>query len=105
SRPAPTGTRTARSAMVVVVREAVREVLLAVWPALRAVVRVVRLALAAGLRRAVLRLVAVARFCVPEVLVAMLCCRSRLDLVCESIERVFVPDRLAPVTEHGMKSS
>ena len=70
SRPAPTGTRTARSA-IVVDREALREVLLALRPVRVPAVRLVRLAAVAGLRRVVLRLVVVARCCVPGVLVAM----------------------------------
>jgi uncharacterized protein involved in cysteine biosynthesis len=78
-------------------------VVLAVRVARLAVVRVVRPALVAGLRRVVLRLLVVARFCVPEVVVAI--AAPDLDLVCESIEHVFVHNRLAPVTEHGMKSS
>lgn len=39
-----------------------------------------------------------AGFCVPEVLVAILLSCSRLDLVWEMIEHVFVHDRLARVT-------
>ena len=58
--PAPTGTRTARSARVVVVRDAVREVLL--------VVRLVRVPALAGVRL-VVRLVVLAGFRAPGVVV------------------------------------
>ena len=66
-------------------------------------VRVLRPEAVDGLRRVVLRFVVVAGFGVPGVLVLMSLLHSGLDLVCESIEHVFVHDRLARVTDDGMK--
>ena len=95
-RPAPTGTSTARSAIVVDVRDAVREAL---------VVPLVPAPAPVGLRLVVLRLVVVLGFFEPEEVVAMDFCCSGFAVCREIIEHVFVHDRLARVTTRGMKRS
>jgi hypothetical protein len=95
SRYAPTGTSTARSTGLALVRDAVRDVLL--------VLRVVRVPALAGLRLVVVRFVVVERFCAPGLLVAIaLLLLPVSSLSHKPIEHVFVHERLARVTHPDM---
>lgn len=120
SRLAPTGTSTARSARTcawaalvlgaaaLVARVVVRRVLAAVRPVVRRALLVLRALVVLRVPvpvvfRRVVRLVA--GLWVPELVVAILFSYSRLALIWEMIEHVFVHGRLSRVTRQAMKNS